>query len=218
MPVASSGVFIGFINQPLQIVLSIAHYRGRCTQSRTNKLIVDDQATKIKTGNKTFYYYTATIGLSRFKRFLCLYSIRNICSIAFAMIAVNGFDHQWVSKFINGFFKPGFSSDNGTSGYRYFSSFQKHFSFFLVAGNVHRNIGCSRCNGGSDSFLIDTISQLYQTLFVETYVWYATLCCFFHNATCRRPQPGVFSYFTKLLNVVGKVIFHTINQRLCNGY
>src|ERR1700730_468972 len=69
-------------------------------------------------------------------------------------------------------------------------------------------------NGGPDSFLVDPISQLHEGLLIQADKRNAALNCFVYNATRGWTQPGILSYFTKLLNIFLRIVLKSVCQSL----
>src|SRR6478609_7500623 len=99
MPETAPWIFVGFINQPLNGVFAVSYNGSGCTQSGTDKFIVNHQYPEVKTGDKLFNNHTAAVNFCRFKCFKCLFPGGNVSGVAFPMVTINGFYHQWVFKF-----------------------------------------------------------------------------------------------------------------------
>ena len=122
MSIAATGISIRFVQQILNAVFSVTHNRGRCAQCGTNKFIIDNENSEIKSGDVFLHDHRSAILLCCFQGFYRLLPGGNIGSIALAMIAIDGFDHDRISNAVYRGLQTFFGSYYVSFRHRYFCS------------------------------------------------------------------------------------------------
>src|SRR5437868_1331711 len=101
MSITTTRVLVRFVDQPLDIMFPIARNGSGCTQSGTDEFVINDKYAEIKSRDEFFYDHTAAVLFGGLKRFQRLLPGGNICSVAFAVIAIDRFDHDRITDAID---------------------------------------------------------------------------------------------------------------------
>ena len=140
VPVPPARILIGFFNERLNGVHSIANYRCRGSKGSTNKFIIDHQRPEVITFNEFFHDHRPVIFFGCFKCLNGLVVSSNVRCVSFAMITVDRLNYQWISKSPDRIIQAFICSNYRPPGNGNLSGIQQHFCFLFVARNVYGDI------------------------------------------------------------------------------
>ena len=143
-------------------MLSIAGNTGGRSLGRSYKLVIDNQQPKVEAGNETLTNHASRNPFSGLQSHLGIFPVLNVDGCSTSVIAIHRLEDYRVANARNGIFQIFFVVNDIAFRHRNSGSIENVFGFFLVAGNLHRNVRGCRCNCCLNSLLIYAITELHK--------------------------------------------------------